>query len=433
MPEAVGRTEMKSKTFWVLLILVIMSVMTVAWMFLVPYIESPVRDLSYDIDWSFINKGLDRIHSFSDTGRWWTSTWCGEVPFWRPLTSYVFWIERLIWPSGYMLPRQIVSILLHLCFVLMAGILVWRLTRNPWVTLLTVYLFGGIRIGSIYPLLGSVTDTLSDPKNIPDPLVGMAMLISLMLLMNGRWKAALIAAMISTGFKETGYMTWFLAPLVLLWQYRHNMSNQWREYVANSIRRNLVPIITWTVVLIALAAIHYSAVGFGLQQGENRNWLCKVTVYHLGPVLNGLFTPNLAEPVIAILIATILIGFRRFSIILRLIGILIAVAIGVLTDVYIGKTSWEVSITQLLICHVYWILAYIVWLLLAWEARHEWQIISLTLAMSAITAAPTWFATQVLTHARYVSALFMEIAVAVAICRSISAVVNKSKARRDLV
>ena len=65
-------------------IIVATSVLVMAYLALAPYIDHPTRDLSKDIDWSYLNRGLDQIHGFRDTGRWWTGTWCGVVPFWRP-------------------------------------------------------------------------------------------------------------------------------------------------------------------------------------------------------------------------------------------------------------------------------------------------------------------------------------------------------------
>ncbi|MCX6376720.1 MAG: hypothetical protein NTU88_11930, partial [Armatimonadetes bacterium] len=114
------------------LVLVILSVGLVGYLALMPYIANPVVDLSHDVDWTCLNLGLHRIHGFGDTGRWWTGMWCGEVPFWRPLTSYVFWAMRLLWPPECMLPRELVLLAAHLAFVAAAGVLLWKLTRRRW-------------------------------------------------------------------------------------------------------------------------------------------------------------------------------------------------------------------------------------------------------------------------------------------------------------
>ena len=399
------------------------SIISAAWSYLSPYIADPTRDLSRDIDWGYLNRGLDRIHSFSDTARWWTGTWCGEVPFWRPLTSYVFWAMKLLWPKEYMLPRQVVLVVLHLCFMAMAGIFLWRLTRRPWLALSAVWLFAGTRFGS---QLSAVSNTLIDPKNITEPLVGIAMLASLLLLVNGRWLGALVAAIISVGFKETGFTTWPLALLALAWiNYDRIVVDKW-AYVRESVKRNWLPVSAWLGALILLAVIHYLAVGIGYRMGTNHNWLWRAAMYHGGPVISDLISPDPAASIIAVLAAASVIGLKRMTIVVRFIGILLAFAVGVLVDIHIWRIPWDVSMAKLLgfSCSLELIVFYFFWLLIAWEAKHKWKIVTLGLVMCIVAAAPSWMAAQTLPHTLYLSAFFMEIAVAAALCQSARAIVT---------
>lgn len=202
------------------LILVILSVIISFYSALLPYVEKPYRDLSNDIDWGFLNSGLDRIQCFKDTSRWWVGTWCGEVPFWRPLTSYVFLAERILWHKEYLLPRQIVLACGHLIFILFSAFLLWRLTRRKWLVLITIWLFAGAKpfpISYLFPTSPSVLDTLRDPKNIPEPLAGTAIVACLLALSYGRWVLAVVLAAISVCFKEIGFTAWPLALITLAW------------------------------------------------------------------------------------------------------------------------------------------------------------------------------------------------------------------------
>src|SRR5262249_45043011 len=52
-----------------------------------------VRSWTWDLDVMLLRGGLFKARHFRDTLSWWTGTWVGQVPFYRPLTSYLFWAE----------------------------------------------------------------------------------------------------------------------------------------------------------------------------------------------------------------------------------------------------------------------------------------------------------------------------------------------------
>lgn len=433
MGEPSGRVLKWSKYIFplaVMLVLVNIALLTKSG--LDPYISDP-SDQFLDTDWGYLNQGLDRISSFSDTARWWTGTWCGEVPFWRPLTSYAFWGMRLLWPKEYMLPRQIIHIILHLCFTALGGLLLWRLTRRRWLALMTIWLFAGSRpsmdfLGSARP--SAVIGLLTSPKNIPDPLVGIAILVSLLLLADGRWLSALFAAVVSVCFKELGFMTWPLALLILAWKHRENLIVSGRlEYIIGRCRRNCLPVIAWLSVLGLLVIIHFLAVGIGYRVGANSSWYHRALAYLGGPVISNLFEANFVVPIIAILSAFVIIRFRRSSVFLRITGVLLALALGIALDSYLLGTTWDTSMARLLGCRPTDILADIIWLIIAWEARHDWYTVVLGLAACFITAMPAWMAGQVTMHVLYVPSFFMEVAMAAALLQSAKAIAHTFSAK----
>ncbi len=430
MPSAHAKSAHKSLD-WPFLIVAVLAgcgILAAAVVMLGLYISHPVVDLTHDVDWGYLNHGLSRIHSFRDTASWWTGTWCGEVPFWRPLTSYVFLGMRLLWQKEYMLPREISLIILHLCFVALGGLLIWRLTGRKWLVVLALYLFAGLRPYDLLTLFGSpwaVGETLSDPKNVVELLVGIPMLISLLLLSSGRWIGALIAAVIAVCFKETGFTTWPLAVLVLAWMNRYRMLSRDRMgYLVSSVRRNWLPIAIWVAALGILAGIHYAAVGVGYNCGTNRSWPWRALCYFGGPAVVPMVTRDFSPTIASAILFLSIVLTRRRSLLPRFLIVLGALTVAILIDSMIEHVSPDVSVVRTLNYRLNLknIIMYGLWFAIVWESRHDWQIAAFGLAACFVAAIPSWMAAQVLEHARYQATFFMEIAVAAVLLESTAAV-----------
>ena len=405
---------------------------------LVPYIERPVRDLRKDGDWHYLNTGLETIHGFSETGRWWTNTWCGAVPFWRPLTSYALWAMYLLWPPGHMLPRQIILVILHLCFTGLATVLLWRLTHRRWLVVTTLYLFAGYRpyepIFQPQAYVLPVNDLLLDPKNITDTLVGLAILGSLLLLMKGKWVSALILAAASVGFKENGFTTWPLAVLMLGWLRRDAlMAKGGVSYAVSCIRRNAVPIATWALVFLLLMGVHFITVGVGFRQGSNSFWIWRLAVFFGWPMLSNLFLFDRTAAFMALFVFLAILLARRSRFMVRSLALLAAVGMGIGADAVLQGTSWGVAATRILAQGQSLPIALMcfAWLVIVWLARFDWKYIVFGLAMALAAAAPSWMASQTWAHTRYVASVFMEMAIAAVIIQDIKTVAGLLARRRS--
>lgn len=409
-------------------VIVFASVIFKATASLTPYLAAPMRDLSKDIDWGYLNGGLDRVHSFRDTARWWTGTWCGEVPFWRPLTSYVFLAMRLLWPPEHMLPRQIILVILHLCFTAQAVVLLWKLTRRPWLILLSMYLFAGWRpylAGQPQAYVLPVNDLLLDPKNISDPLVGLAILASLLFLAKGRWVPALIAAAASVGFKESGFTTWPLAMLMLGWIHRDRiLTAGGLKHTTESLKRNMLPIAAWILVLLVLLVVHFLAVGVGFREGSNEFWSWRLAVFFGWPPLSNLLLFDRSAAFMALFLFAAVLVTKRARILVKFLAVLTGIAVGITVDTFLLSTSWAVSATRILALggSLHNTLVCILWLTIVWFARHDWKCIGFGLLMAVAAAAPSWMAAQTWAHARYVSSVFLEMAVAAVIIQNVKTV-----------
>ncbi len=408
------------------LILVALSVIISLYSALFPYIEEPYRDLSNDIDWGFLNRGLDRIHCFKDTSRWWVGTWCGEVPFWRPLTSYVFLVERLLWHKEYLLPRQIVLECCHVIFILFSASLLWRLTRRNWLVLITIWLFAGARpfpISYLIPTPPSVLDTLYDPKNIPEPLAGTAIVACLLSLSYGRWVLAVVLAAISVCFKEIGFTAWPLALITLAWlNKRKVLARGGLTYVLASIVRHKAAVAVWLVVLAGLGFIHWFSVGVGYSIGSNTMWWWRAIIFLSGRVITTLLPPVHAAVVISCLAFGFVLLLRRYSIVFKLLGVLVAFAVGVVIDARQLNIPWQVSMARMLLIRgeLPLIIVSIFWLWAAWQARRDWQTVVLGLAMAVASSAPSFLVTQAIAHTRYIASIFLSMVPAAAICCFVS-------------
>ncbi|MDH7482672.1 MAG: hypothetical protein QHH26_11970 [Armatimonadota bacterium] len=410
-------------SFSVATLLVIRSVASMIYGSLLPYIYKPFRDISRDIDWEFINRGLDGIHGARDTLQWWTGTWCGEVPFWRPLASYVFLLERLLWPQEFMLPRQIIAVCAHMVFLFLSAALLWRITYKKWLVITAIWLFAGARpfpISLLFSGCESVREALSDPKNIPDFFSGISIVLSLLLLTYARWGLGLIFAIIGVCFKEIGFTAWPLAGIMIAWLNREKiLTHGGMPFVLACIRKNWLPTLFWLLALGSLGLVHWVSVGFGYSLGSNEAWWWRTITFFGCPLICYFLSHEKAPVVIVCLAFIFLLLLRRRSLVYKLIGMLVAFTVGVVADAHQLAIPWQVSMTRLLLPDgaLPAIIACGFWLLAAWEARQDWQIITLGLLLAIISSAPTFFVAQALPHTRYVASMFLSMVSAAALCR----------------
>lgn len=91
--------------------------------------EYPPSWLGGELDTHLIIEGVDRARTLADTLAWWTGAWAGQVPFYRPLTSLLFWLERRAFGDRewlYLFP----TVALHVAATVAFALLAWRLARR---------------------------------------------------------------------------------------------------------------------------------------------------------------------------------------------------------------------------------------------------------------------------------------------------------------
>lgn len=222
-----------------------------------------------DCDLALIKDGASRVVTWRDTWRWWHGPWIGQVPFWRPLTSYMFWLQIRCFGTDSFHGYAAVSALLVL---LSAGVIydfARQLTGSWKAALLAVYWYAGYRpgrIGSIFPSArGPAVVVATYWKDQPDIVVVICLLVSLTMAMRRRLWASLAFVSLAVCFKESGWLGFVLVPLLMV--------------CVSGVRwlRGLSPelIATSAFVIGALLALRYLSgpdVFGGFRMGTNRWW-----------------------------------------------------------------------------------------------------------------------------------------------------------------
>ncbi|HET6456609.1 MAG TPA: hypothetical protein VFI02_19585, partial [Armatimonadota bacterium] len=156
---------------------------------------------------------------------------------------------------------------------------------------------------------------------------------------------------------------------------------------------------------------------------SNRAWFWRAAVYFGGPPGAELVLRNVMPVFVASLLFASMVSLRRMNFIIKALALMASFGLGVLLDSLLQRVSLEVSLVRVLSysLELKTILICLFCLLIAWEARHDWQTIALGMSLCFFAALPSWMVAQAREHTQYVATFFMELAVAAALCRAGSA------------
>jgi len=236
--------------------------------------------LADHIDVPLILHSLQSKPTFASTFAWWHSSWIPEVPFWRPLSIQGFWIEAHVFTTRRYDLWMWVSCIGHL--LMLAALAAMTLAvavrdlerradriRRFAVVWLTLWIFAAERVGGISPtFLGDLfIRTPADIvlyawKNQPDIFTDLFVFLTLTFVAVRQWWPVLVCAFVAVAFKESGWMAWLLAGVLLA------IGGEWRQvpksvYVAAGVS---------IFALLALRWISGSEVFRGFHQGTNHSW-----------------------------------------------------------------------------------------------------------------------------------------------------------------
>ena len=372
----------------------------------------------------YLLPGLRSKPNLLSTLGWWHGTWVGVVPFWRPLTSLLFWLEYHLMTPDRFDRWMLFSYACHLVFVGLLVVLIRRLTGRWGIAALAALLFagsawmsppawmfalqmraGGASIASLSStrFLASLVPcdvALDFWKNQPELWAGICTLAATLLALRGRWAGALALAVLGVCVKESG---WYTFPIILL-------------VLAQQRRLGTVPRWGWVATaasIVLLTLLRFSAgpaVFRGYHRGTNDNWWPRYSAVVEGPYLSLLSSPSAAAAILsgALLalaawrrgpvIPRVLLGFGAFFLCAGLYGLTsgggIAVGCVVLLDPH------ELLPT---------VLGSAIWLFVAWRllARFAYRgLVARLVLMTLITAGSVAAASQVQAHVLYLTDAF---------------------------
>ena len=279
-----------------------------------------IMEARADPDTILIHSGLLKAPRFQDTFRWWTGTWAGQVPFYRPLPSLLFWCEWKRY-GDYENRYAIFPLLFYflaLCGFLCLSVTLFvyvRLSFPAFATLICGLIFtNGL---GMFPLRDSANGMVMDAwKNQPDSLCALFFFLSftaylrLLLLPESFAKegqktqtkteeenslsplqflfrrfarpsllwTALALYLASCASKEAGV----ILPLLLIALEAPSLLSRQRERVSAAVRRLTPFLIALPIFLLYRAWCLGTMVGF--QYGSNGSWGWRVLSSAFGPV-----------------------------------------------------------------------------------------------------------------------------------------------------
>ncbi|MBC7287836.1 MAG: hypothetical protein H5T86_07285 [Armatimonadetes bacterium] len=339
-----------------------------------------------DCDRVLIYEGLQK----PDFVEWIMGRWVGQVPFWRPVTSFLFygqyrvfgWQRQDLWSFVNACAFAIDAVLL---FVLMS-----ELSSRPWVGALAVW----VAFGPVPQIFGWTVvrthvagSTLTAWKNQPDTFLAAAALLSCTLAARGSpWWIA--PAVIGAGLKESGFAIFPMAVLLWWWRFR---SLRWHLWVG--------------CALALLLFVHrWHAVGPGYILGSNRHVIYRMALKLLPYPLVVVSSPVGPFAVLGMAAAAAVLDRRRWLCWIAA-GPVVSFLLNWAWFRQLGFDDPAVAIAGLIDMRL-WTVGFPMFLWL-WIAVRGWSRLLLPWATGYVLfALPCTMAPQVLDHAYHTAELF---------------------------
>ena len=366
------------------------------------------RELNaHDLDLQLIIGGADQVTTIGETFRWWHGTWIGQVPFWRPLTSLLFWGEyRMFGPERYDLWLG-VSIALQVVVSLLLIILFNRLSGTKWMGWAVALYFSAWRalplnlgIGTGFLFASPSSLALDSPKNQPEITVAIFVLLALIGALRKQWWLVIISFVVAVCFKEMGWIALPLALVTVLWKY------------GSKSLREIRPVwwLALGVAVVALLVARASAgpeVFRGYHMGSNTMWVTRLVNSYADSFLSDrLFSTNVASALLGIALFTACLVRWRLWWKGLAVGVATIVVVGVQMAVHrvdpaialaMLAENWHVSFGTLIFLIPAWALV---------TTEHERKSALRLAALMLLATLPFVAAGQVTQHVLYLKGVF---------------------------
>lgn len=264
-----------------------------------------------DIDTVLIREGLFSAPRFVDTLQWWVGTWVGQVPFYRPLTSYVFWLE---WRAFGDLEHlyTIPTFLAHLAATAALAVLAYRLALtwalpHPQVMAIAAgWAFAGFGMDYRSTVVERVVLYW---KNQPDTLAALCTFLAVQAYLHARNRRdasplqAVCWYLAACCFKEIA-VPLPLACAILEADRR----------LGDVPRGRHTRVLSMMAAAVLFFALRWVAIGgLGYRYGSNDAWLFRTSFELFGPLALPLMYGYWIVPALALLTAVVALGWRTMS------------------------------------------------------------------------------------------------------------------------
>ncbi len=364
-----------------------------------------------DVDIYMLVTAIESKSTFANTFDWWTESWTLMTEYWRPLTMQTLWLQWHTFGYEKIHLFFVVSVILNLIYLGLFGMATYYLTRNRWIALASVFLFGCTRfylppLSFLLPdheLFSPSSALLTSWKDQPDLWTDCLIMGALLASLTKRWWAALLCTGLAICFKESGWLTFPMILIVLGFQGQLKSIPKW-VYGAG---------LGMSLVLLALRWSAGPKVFVGYRLGRNLYWYLKYNTA-VGGMLSGVVLGSTGSFVMALVLFALFFLWKPKSPIIILLGLISAFATNIaviMLQKQVGwdvagvlSFSWETSIVPCLIA-LFWIAG----IFLLWKtpwARHS-ALASLLLGCVAATQYAA--AAHVRTHVLYLADSFQTI------------------------
>jgi len=360
------------------------------------------RNWKEDCDRVLIYQGLQECPRLRDTLKWWTGTWVGKVPFWRPLTSLLFWLEWKAFGWEFQDAWMLVHGLSHVLACAALFLFAEALTGSATVGFLSVLLFSvpspPSPIGALWQPRAAFV--LTSWKNLPDSALAVAALFALTASLRASVLRASAFAVAVVCLKETGFL---VVPAVVALDF-------WR-------RKKVGSLLAWVPLAAAaavLAAIKLRTVGVGFVLGSNAQLPWRALINLCGKPLAVFVSPDAPMVLLAVAIVGILVlrGWARWAtaaacLFVALVAQQRALAAGA------GVSDWSVAFAALLGPGIRFVAIPVAMWLLAAKAGFSTKV-AISAGLFLLFAFPATLAPQVRWHAYHLAWACSSVAIAMA-------------------
>jgi hypothetical protein len=249
-----------------------------------------------DCDVVMLKKGIDASPRLRDTAKWWTGDWIVCTGYWRPLSSYAFWLMCKAFGWQCHDRFHLVTGLSHLGACALLFLLVEAVSGRPVLALLALVL---LNVGIPLPYLDAMVASpgIGEAARwvcIPDVWLAMCMIPALLMAWRGRVGWAIVLASMAAMCKETGFMAYPLVILFYWWRWRRLHRAFW----------------ALAAVAATLATVKLIGVGPGWILGSNRSLWLRMFRWLAGYPLNVLASNHAPWGIVGVGIAVAAVGWR---------------------------------------------------------------------------------------------------------------------------